>query len=552
MRVALLSFADRSSSGPVVCLHPRMKRPDTRNTPLTDLRPGTNTLNPANKPGDGDEGGAEARFASGAPVLAQSVAFVRGNVWKLMAISAAVLAPVFWHRMIVAGDLGSHLYNAWLAHLIERGQAPGFWLAWRWNNVLFDYWLDGLGRIFSQPVAAKIAVSAAVLIFFWGIFALVCAATRRAPWYLCPCIAMFTYGYTFHMGFMNFYVSLGLAFWGMAIFWRGKRWERMVPVALAPFIILAHPLGFAWLVGGSAYVVIAERIPRRYQIFLLAAGGAALFAAHYYFWHHDIVEAQAGPIYFFNGTDQLILFSSRYAIPEFALLVFIFVALGADFFSRPWGQFRWEDYAVSVQLYIIVCLGVILLPEGIRFPNTPSALALLTERLTSVSGAILCCVLGAMRPRRWHLAACGAIAAVFFAFLYQDTGKINRMEAQVERLVRTLPPNQRVLGTIKPFPGSRILIQHMLDQACIGYCFSYGNYEPACAQFRVRTTPGNPRAMFSYERTSDTEDGTYEVRPEDLPVYQVYQCSASGTDLCIRPLAAGELNDRLGIHPDDE
>ncbi len=220
------------------------------------------------------------------------------------------------------------------------------------------------------------------------------------------------------------------------------------------------------------------------------------FAAHYYFWHFDVVEARTGPIYYFNGTDQLLLFGARYVIPELALLVFIFVALGADFFSRPWGQFRLEDYVVPLQLYIIVCLGVILLPDGIRFPSVPSALALLTERLTSVSAALLCCLLGAMRPRKWHLAACGAIAAVFFGFLYQDTAKIDRMEAQVERLVRTLPPNQRVLGTIKPFPGSRILIQHMLDQACIGHCFSYGNYEPACAQFRVRTVPNNPYAML--------------------------------------------------------
>ncbi|MFZ0519920.1 MAG: hypothetical protein WAL95_02785 [Candidatus Acidiferrales bacterium] len=489
---------------------------------------------------------------SRAPALAQSFAFVRGNLWKFLFVSAAALVPCFWHRMIVAGDLGSHLYNAWLAQLVERGQAPGLWLAWRWNNVLFDYWLDGLGRIFSLQVAVKIAVAAAVLIFFWGMFALVCAATRRAPWYLCPCIAMFTYGYSFHMGFMNFYIALGLAFFGMAILWRGKGWDWIVPVALAPFIILAHPLGFAWLVGGSAYVIIAERIPRRYQIFLLAAGGVALFAAHYYFWHFDIVEARTGPIYYFNGTDQLLLFGARYAIPELALLVFIFVALGADFFSRRWGQLRLEGYAVPLQLYIIVCLGVILLPDGIRFPSVPSALALLTERLTSVSAALLCCLLGAMQPRKWHVIACGAIAAVFFGFLYQDTAKIDRMEAQVERLVRTLPPNQRVLGTLKPFPGSRILIQHMLDQACIGHCFSYGNYEPACAQFRVRTVPNNPYAMFSYELTSDTEDGTYEVQPEDLPAYQVYQCSLSGTDLCIRPLAAGEMNDRLGVHPDDE
>jgi hypothetical protein len=483
-------------------------------------------------------------------VLAQAVAFVRLHAWRVVLISVAVLAPVFWHRNIIAADLASHTYNAWLAHLVERGQAPGLWLAGRWNNVLFDLLLDGLGRLVPLHAAEKIAVSLAVLIFFWGMFALVCAATRRAPWLLCPCLAMFSYGYSFNMGFLNFYLSLGLAFFGIAIFWRGRGRERLIAVALAPLIMLAHPLGFAWLIAGSAYVAIAEAIPRRFHFFLLAAGGVALFAAHYYFWHHDIVQAQDAAWYVFNGTDQLVLFGQRYAMPELALLVFILLALAVDFFSRPWGEFRWDEFAVPLELYVIVCLAVVLLPDGIRFPNQPSSLALLTERLTSVSAALLCCLLGAMQPRRWHLIACGMIATVFFMFLYQDTATINYMEAQVEQLVRTVPPNSRIFATIKPFPGSRILIQHIADRACIGRCFSYGNYEPGSGQFRVRSTPGNRYAMSEFDPTADMEDGTYEVQPEDLPAYQVYQCSMSGKELCIRPLAAGEMNDRLGIHPD--
>jgi hypothetical protein len=526
-----------------------MKRLETANTPLGTQRFGTDTVERLDEPHDRDEKQTEAHSSLRAPALAHSITYVRDNLWKFLAISAALLVPCFWHRTIVAGDLGSHMYNAWLAQLVERGQAPWFWLARRWNNVLFDFWLDALGRVVSLQLAEKIAVSFAVLIFFWGMFAFVCAATRRPPWYLCPCIAMFAYGYSFHMGFMNFYISLGLAFLAMAVFWRGQGWDLLVPVALTLLIVLAHPLGFAWLVGGSAYVAIAEKIPRRYQILLLAAGAVSLSAAHYYFWHHDIVQAQDGPLYFFNGADQLVLFGSRYAIPEFALLVFVLAALGADFFSRPWGQFRWEDYAVPLQLYVIVCLAVILLPDGIRFPQQPSSLALLTERLTSVSAAVLCCLLGAVLPRKWHVIASSAIAAVFFVFLYQDTATINQMEAQVERLVRALPPGERVLGTIKPFPGSRIPIQHMLDRACIGHCFSYGNYEPASGQFRVRTTPGNPYAMFSFDDTADMEDGTYEVQDSDLPAYQVYHCGASARDLCIRPLEAGEMNDRLGARP---
>ncbi len=488
-----------------------------------------------------------------APVLAQPVAFVRQHVWRFLLISAGVLAPVFWHRTIAAGDLGSHLYNAWLAQLIRHGYAPGLWLAPRWNNALFDFLLGGLGHYFSLQIAEKIAVSLAVLIFFWGTFTFVCAAARRAPWLLCPVIAMFSYGYSFEMGFLNFYISLGLAFFGIAIFWRGRGWERWIAVALAPFAMLAHPLGFAWLVAASAYVAIAEAIPRRYQILPVVAAGLVLWAARYYFWHHDIVQARGDPFYFFNGSDQLLLFGPRYAVPEFALLVFIFCALAVNFFRRRWGRIRWPDFALPVQLYVIVCLAVILLPDGIRFPYQPSALALLTERLTSVSAALLCCLLGALRPRRWHLLASSVIAAVFFTFLYQDIATINRMEAQVEQLVRTVPRNSRILATIKPpFPKSRILVQHIADRACIGQCFSYGNYEPASAQFRVRANPGNRYAMSSFDSAINMEDGYYEVQPEDLPAYQVYQCSADGKRLCIRRLAAGEMNDGLGIHPDEE
>jgi hypothetical protein len=488
-----------------------------------------------------------------ASLLAQSVASVRQHALRLVVISAGVLAPVFWHRNIAAGDLGSHLYNAWLAQLIRHGYAPGLWLAPRWNNVLFDLLLGGLGHFFSLHAAEKLSVSLAVLIFFWGTFAFVCAATKRAPWLLCLVIAMFSYGYSFAMGFLNFYISLGLAFFAIAIFWRGRGWERWIAVALAPLAMLAHPLGFAWLVAASAYVAIAEAIPRRYQVLLVAAAGAVLFAARYYFWHHDIVQARDDPFYFFNGSDQLLLFGPRYAIPEFALLVFIFCALAANFFRRRWGQIRWADFALPLQLYVIVSLAVILLPDAIRFPYQPSALALLTERLTSVSAALLCCLLGALQPRRWHLLATAAIAAIFFTFLYQDSGTINRMEAQVEQLVRTVPRDSRVLATLKPpFPDSRVLVQHIADRACIGHCFSYGNYEPASAQFRVRASPGNLYAMYSFDSAVNMEDGFYEVQPEDLPAYQVFQCSADGKQLCIRPLEAGEMNDRLGVHPDEE
>jgi hypothetical protein len=481
--------------------------------------------------------------------LKLSALFLRRNYPKVLAMSVLVLVPCFWHRRIIAGDLASHVYNVWLAQLIEHGQVSGLWIERRWNNVLFDLIVAGMGRFFSLHVAEKIAVSISVLIFFWGAFAFVSAASKRAAWFLAPVFAMITYGYTFHMGFFNYYFSIGIAFVGIAVFWRGNKWERLIPLLLAPVVLFAHPLGLAWMVAAIAYIGIAEATPVRYQPLWLLAAAAALVLIHYHLWHHYIVEAQVKPFYFFNGSDQLLLFGSRYEIPSLALVFFSLCALAIDIFTRRQERGLWTSYSIPVQLYVLLLVSVVLLPDGVRLLSQSPALALLSGRLTSVSATAFCCVLGVMRPRKWHLTGFAVIAAVFFTFLYQDTGTINKMEEQAARLERTLPPNQRILATILPLPGSRILIQHIADRACIGYCFSYGNYEPSSTEFRVRALPGNPYVMSSSDSVPDMEEGTYEVQPEDLPAYQLYQCTSSGKDLCIRPLEAGEENGRLGIEP---
>ncbi len=495
-----------------------------------------------------ESGHVERRTGEG--VFRVGAGFARQYTWRILGISALLLLPCFWHRTIVASDLGSHVYNVWLVQLIQHGQAPGLWLASRWNNVLFDYLLNFLERFFSLAIAEKISVSLSVLVFFWGVFAFVCAATRRVPWFLVPCIAMISYGYTFHMGFSNYYISLGLGFWGVAIFWRGRGWERIAPFVLAPVMILANPLGLVWMVAASAYIVAAERIPGRYHFLLVLSAIAALGVAHWHFWHANVIEEQRRAAYYFSGTDQFLLFGARYWIPQALFGALAMAALGLDLLSRRKSKSGFVGYGIPLQFYVVLIFAAMLLPEGIRFANQPVALAILTERLSTVTAAVLCCLLGAMVPRKWHLIAFATTAVVFFAFLYQDTGKMDRMEAQLEKLVRTIPPNQRVLGTIQSLPGSRILIQHMLERACVGYCFSYGNYEAASQQFRVRADQGNPYVMTYFGDTSDMEDGAYEVKPEDLPAWQVYQCSESGTDLCIAPLRAGQMNDELGMHPD--
>jgi len=487
----------------------------------------------------------------GASAASRTVAFARECPARVFVISAALLVPCFWHRRIVSSDLGSHLYNAWLAQLVRGGHAPGVYIANQHTNVLFDLLLDSLGRGFSLATTEKLAVSICVLIFFWGMFALATASAKRPPWLLVPAMAMFAYGYTFHMGFFNYYLAIGFSFWAIAVAWHARGVADLWPIVpLAILSVAAHPLGLAWLVAGCIYVYAAARMPGRFHAILALLSIAALAGAHYYFWHHYVIEAQSLPFYYFNGGDQLLLFGDRYKYVEYAFLIFSIFALARDLMPSKNGAAPKCNYAIPVELYVILIGAVFFLPEGIRFEDKVPALALLSGRLTSVTAAILLCVLAAMRPRRWHLAGYAAIALVFFSMVYQDTGIANRMEQQVEQLERTISPNQRVMGTIPPWAGSRILIQHMLDRACIGYCFSYGNYEPSTALFRVRATPGNPYVMSDFDDAADTEEGIYEVQQQDLPAWGIFPCDPGGVTLCIRSLVAGDMIDPR-VTPED-
>jgi hypothetical protein len=154
-----------------------------------------------------------------------------------------------------------------------------------------------------------------------------------------------------------------------------------------------------------------------------------------------------------------------------------------------------------------------------------------------------------MIPKKWHLAGFAVFAAVFFFFLYADTGKINRMEVQAERYERLLPPGQRIIATIWPFEGSRVFTNHIVDRSCDGYCFSYGNYEPSSQQFRVRANPGNRFVTASAEASDAISMGEYIVQPGDLPMFEIYQCNLNMTELCMRELVPGEKNGRVGVHP---
>ncbi len=84
------------------------------------------------------------------------VSFLRKNIFAVIVVSALLVVPCFWHSRIQAGDLGSHVYNAWLAQLIEHHQISGLTIARQWNNILFDVLLLHVANLAGFAAAEKI------------------------------------------------------------------------------------------------------------------------------------------------------------------------------------------------------------------------------------------------------------------------------------------------------------------------------------------------------------------------------------------------------------
>src|SRR5438445_743954 len=94
------------------------------------------------------------------PAPAES-AFARSPA-PYLAASVLLLIPCFWQSRLQAGDLSSHIYNAWLAQLIARGQAPGLSIASQTTNVLFDWILSALFQSVGASAAQRISAALAV------------------------------------------------------------------------------------------------------------------------------------------------------------------------------------------------------------------------------------------------------------------------------------------------------------------------------------------------------------------------------------------------------
>jgi hypothetical protein len=477
--------------------------------------------------------------------------FLRQHNLRVLLISFVLLAPCVWHRRIEAGDLASHVYNAWLAQLIAKGQAPGLYIAGQWHNILFDVALLRAANLVGIAAAQKIVVSICVLVFFWGAFTFIRTISGRPPWLLTPCIAMLAYGYSFNMGFMNYYLSLGLACFGLAILWQARRNDWIAGALFSSLALVAHPIGFLWMVGTLAYIKVRSKLSGWWKLALPLAAASGFITIYWYVSRRPTLLADwdRGPFYLYNGADQLALYGKRYFVLAGAAFLFGLICAVADLYSRRRDDSWWKPFELPFELYAVAFCATALLPENLRPSVNAGWIGVLGSRLTTISAILGLCILGTLKPRKWQLAGFGVCGIVFFAFLYQDTGWLNRLEANAEKLVANLPAGTRVIVSASAPADSRIaFIGHAVERACIGHCFSYANYEPSSGEFRVRVREGSPVATFSTDLAEDMASGEYELDDSDLPMKQIYQCQADDlTKLCIRDLQAGETNGRLSF-----
>ncbi len=469
----------------------------------------------------------------------------RNEIGWGLGVSFAVLIPCFWHRHIQAGDLASHVYNAWLAQLVEQGKAPGVYLVWQWKNVLFDLMLLHLGKLFGWGIAEKAAVSFCVLVFFWGVFAMASVAARRRPWHLLPGLAMLTYGYVFHMGFMNYYLSVGLACFGLAAMWNGGRGGISTAAVLAPVTLLAHPLGFLWLVSAGAYRLLWPRMRGWMEWFPPATAIAIGLVVRWFLLCHPAYQPDwpQGPFLQWNGADQFWIFRSETRYVETAIVVFVAAASVLDLLPWKSDGKSGKERRLFPEFYAVAFCLTSLLPENLRPDPNAGWIGLVVSRLTLISAIFAFGWLATLRPRTWHCITLGLIAAVFFSFVYGDTGIVERMEENAEQITKQLPFGTRVLATLPESGDFRVGTFHVVDRACIGHCFLYSNYEAATKQFRLRVKEGSPVVVASDDDGEEMQAGSYEVQEEDLPLKQIDQCDPDDwTKLCVRDLKADEKN----------
>ncbi|MEN6536844.1 MAG: hypothetical protein ABFD60_00345 [Bryobacteraceae bacterium] len=461
----------------------------------------------------------------------------------VLLISVAILMPCFWQPRIQAGDFSSHVYNAWLAKEAAASRIAGVYVVRQYTNILFDLLLSWLIGVLGWDAGQKAAASIVVLLFFWGAFACVSKVSGRLAWGWTPVLAILTYGWVFHVGFCNFYLSLGLSLWALVLLWgRSSATEFAGGVVLLMAASTAHMLPVAWAAGAAIYAQVVRRLRPRGRIAIAAAGigsiivlRAVIVSRFAYLWF-------PGQILEISGVDQAWVYGTKYTVVSLVMLLIFILCFALRLHGAG---LKTAALDPIFHVYVFTAAGVALIPMRIEIPGYAHALVYISERMSLPAAVALCAFLAATRlPRAVHVVS-GVLAALYFSFLFADTRVLNAMEKEVGQAVTQMSPRQRVVIGFSEGASRIDPVIHMIDRACVGRCFSYANYEPSTTQFRVRAAPGNGVVVTNYSDSFALQHRTYSVRASDLPLYQVRFRDERSLSMHAKSLKSGEIVTRI-------
>jgi hypothetical protein len=442
----------------------------------------------------------------------------------------ALVFPCLWRSNLQAGDLSSHLYNAWLVQLIHRGQAPGLSIATQSTNVLFDWILSALLALTGPAAAQRIAVVLAVLVFVRGAFAFVSAVAGKRAWDVLPFLAILAYGWVFRVGLFNFYLSLGLCFWALALAWS---FPRRLPAVLAILIAayVAHGLPPVWAAGVLIYRAVWIRVPGRARLF--AAGILVAMVALSVAMALTLrIQWSFSQLLLTTGADQAYIYDSKYQWISIGILLL-------------WASIAWKSRkaltGLPFHIWALTAAGILIFPTSAWLPQYHHALAFIAERMSLAAGVCLCAALAGTQTAAWQRYAIAAVTAIFLLFVYTDEGALNDLEERIAAATSRVPPEGRVVTSIHTSQLRTNPIDHMIDRVCIGHCYSYANYEPSSGQFRVRVTGPTTIVAPTDMDSSRMQTGGYAVKPRDLPLFRI---SLSNTgEIVVQEMPPGALID---------
>jgi hypothetical protein len=469
-------------------------------------------------------------------------------------VSVLLVVPCVWLRQIESFDLCSHIYNAWLARLITEQHVPGLYMVPQSTNIVFDSLLTLLLKQCGPVLAQRIAVSMAVLLFFWSSFTLIAVVSGRPPWVVAPFLAVLSYGRIYHYGFFNFYISLAFAFLALASVWKRRRWSYLLFSLAIVLSWTAHPFPAIWALATAAYIHAARNISGRMRIALLCGGAFGILLLGLY--ERIRFPKSAGPynglfraLLGATGWDQVLAFDHPFSVLSYRVVELGLLLVLALLFAQILRKDKKLAFGIALHLYVLTCFAAVVLPSSnFYFPalfRTP--LGFIGERFSLVAAVLACVAVASANPKHWQRGLTLVPVLVFFVVVYRDERSLVQLEERVDQLVTPLPPQQRVAAMLH-FPGAVDgFTEDLVDRACVGRCYSYGNYEASSSQFRIRAIHDNPFILSQAEDSNKLAQGSYLVKPSDLPLYQIYPCGPRITDLCMRALKAGERNGSLVV-----